>query len=102
MLIFDKIALLCCKIVFFLSGYKTFEFEGTITEEQPCTLCFANATIKMKIKPGEKRPDRPLTIELSMVNKGDITHNPQAKINLWDNFKFPSARLRGMYKWKWY
>ena len=74
-------------------GYKTYELEGTVSEEQPCTYCVINATIKMKMNPGEKRPDRPLVIEIAITSNNTQEDNQR----LFGNFRFlHSARLKGI------
>ena len=75
-------------------GYKTFEFDGTVFGEQPhgCGgYCFINATIKMKMKLGETRHDRPMVIEMSIANVNNQVNQGPSRI-----FFFPNAAIKGM------
>ena len=75
-------------------GYKTLEFDGTVSGEQPhgCGgYCFINATIKMKMKLGEKRHDRPMIIEISIANVYNREDQGPSGI-----FFFPNAAIKGM------
>ena len=74
-------------------GYKTFEFDGMVFGEQPhgCgDYCFINATIKMKMKLGEKRHDRPMIIEISIANVYNQENQGPSRI-----FFFPNAAIKG-------
>ena len=67
-------------------GYKTYELEGAIFDKRH-NLTY-NTTIKIKMKPGEKRTGRPMIIEMSLSNNGGI-HG---------SFRFPNALLSGIFK----
>ena len=77
-------------------GYKTYEFDGTLLfEEQPDRCygyCYINATIKMKMKLGETRHDRPMIIEISITNDYNQENQGPSRI-----FFFPNAAIKGTY-----